>query len=408
MSSAALLAIGDELIAGRVREGNFPPLIAALGAHGWRVGAARLCADDAADIVDAIHDLCAHHSLLLTTGGLGPTEDDLTSAAVARALGVERRRDASAEAMIRAFFAAVGRTPSETNLRQADLPLGAVPLRNPCGTAPGFVLPCGSSQIVVLPGVPREVLAIAQTSLQDWLSAHKGASPVRISRTLSVAGLPEASLGEQLRDLMQRGGPVLIGSYPGAGEVRLHLEADASHADALESVAREVESRLGEHVVSRSGASLEAVVVQRLREQGAHLAVAESLTGGLVMARLISIPGASVCCRGGIVAYDDAMKVSLLGVDASLLQREGAVCEAVAVAMAEGLRLRLGTEFALATTGVAGPSADERGNPAGRVFVALATTSGTQARALSIPGSRLDVRERSASAALDLLRRALG
>jgi nicotinamide-nucleotide amidase len=302
----------------------------------------------------------------------------------------------------------VGRTPSEVNLRQADLPIGAVALRNPCGTAPGFVLPCGSSQIVVLPGVPREVLAIAETSLQDWLAAHEGTAPRRMSRTLSVAGLPEAALGEQLRDLMQRGGPVLIGSYPGAGEVRLHLEADAAHADALESVAREVESRLGAHVVSRSGASLEAVVVQRLREQGAHLAVAESLTGGLVMARLIAIPGASVCCRGGIVAYDDAMKASLLGVDANLLQREGAVCEAVAVAMAEGLRLRLGTEFALATTGVAGPGADERGNPAGRVFVALATASGTQARALSIPGSRLDVRERSASAALDLLRRALG
>lgn len=407
MSTAALLAIGDELVAGRVREGNFPPLIRALGAHGWRVAEARIVPDDKAALIATLHELSARHGLVLATGGLGPTEDDLTADAVAAAAGVTRERDVGAETMLRAFFAAAGQTPGAVNLRQADLPRGAVPLANPRGTAPAFALRLGRAHLLVLPGVPSEVIAIADTSLRVWLEAHPGPMSRRIQRTLTVAGLPEAALGEELRDLMQRTETVLIGSYPGAGEVRLHLEAAAEHAQELERVATLAATRLGEHLVSGNGESLEEVVLARLLKRGAKLAVAESLTGGLVLARLISLAGASRCCRGGVVAYDDAAKMAALGVDACLLESEGAVSEGVALAMAEGVRRAWSADFGLATTGVAGPGPDARGVPAGRAFVAVASAAGTRARNLALPGAREDVRQRAASAALDLLRRSL-
>ncbi len=407
MSTAALLAIGDELVAGRVREGNFPTLIRALDAQGWRVAEARVIPDDKPALVATLHELCRRHSLVIATGGLGPTEDDLTADAVAAAAQVPRARHPLAEAMVRAFFAAAGRTPGEVNLRQADLPVGATPLANPRGTAPAFVMSLGPAQLLVLPGVPGEVLAIADTSLRDWLLAHPGPVSRRISRTLTVAGIPEAALGEQIRDLMLRTGPVLVGSYPGAGEVRLHCEADAEHAEELERVSALAAARLGEHLVSAEGESLEAVVLARLSARAAKLGIAESLTGGLVLARLISQAGASRCCRGGIVAYDDAAKMAMLGVAPELLELEGAVSECVARAMAEGVRRAWGVDFGLATTGVAGPGPDARGVAAGRVFVAVAGPAGTQSRSLLIPGAREDVRQRAASAALDLLRRTL-
>ncbi len=405
MGVAALLAIGDELVSGRVREANVAPLSTALLRHGFSVSEVRLLPDDAAAISTALRALATECDVILVTGGLGPTEDDLTADAVAQAAGVVVQRDAGAEAMVRAYFAATGRQASEANLVQADLPMGATALRNPRGTAPGFVLRMQRADVLVLPGVPSEVLAMIDMVVDPWLAGHVARGAARLQRTLVVVGIPEAELGARLAQFMLREQRVLLGSYPAEGEIRLVLSADAVHASELDQVTETVAALLGADLVSATGEGLAPFVVRMACAQQMLLATAESLTGGLLAARLVAVPGASACFAGGVVAYSNSVKQALLGVPAALLEQHGAVSAAVAEAMARSALQSCVATHALSTTGVAGPDGGTAAHPVGTVFIALAAGADIHSRRLQIPGTRDQVRERACTAALDLLRR---
>ncbi|MSR74722.1 MAG: CinA family nicotinamide mononucleotide deamidase-related protein [Planctomycetes bacterium] len=405
MGVACFLAIGDELVSGRVRDANAAPVATALLRHGFAMREMRLLPDDKGTIVQVLRDLAPRCDLLVVSGGLGPTEDDLTAEAVAEAAGVALERNAEAEALVSQFFAAAGRTANAANLVQADLPCGARPFRNPQGTAPGFVLRVGRCDVLVLPGVPTELQSILQETLEPWFAQHPARGAARLQRTLVVAGIPEAEMGTRVAHFMERDRLVQIGSYPGTGEIRLVLSAPADSAAALDSTVAAVAQLLGADLVSTDGQDLAAQIVALASARGLRLATAESLTGGMLAARIVAVPGASACFAGGVVAYNDDIKAAVLGLAPALLQEHGAVSAACAEAMAAAALVRFAATHALATTGVAGPAGGTSESPVGTVFIALATAAGVCSRRLQIPGVRAQVRERACTAALDYLRR---
>jgi nicotinamide-nucleotide amidase len=413
VDSAEIIAVGTELLTPIRLDTNSLWLTGELADLGITVRAKHVVGDDRADLAAAVRQSLDRVDLVMTTGGLGPTHDDITREVVAEILERPLVEDAGVLEGIRERFARRRRPMPEINRRQAMVPVGGLVLANAHGTAPGLWLEANGRVIVLLPGPPRELQPMFSRHVRPKLADRS--APSRTSRrVVLVAGRAESQVAEAVEPLQarfrDRPDPVAMTILASPGRIELHLRATGADGSAreaaLEAAAAAVVEVLGAAVVSTDGQSLEAVVGQRLADRGWTIAVAESCTGGLVTGLLTDVPGSSAWVRGGVVAYANTVKVDQLGVDAGTLAAEGAVSEAVARAMAEGVRARLEADVGLAITGIAGPGGGTPDKPVGTVAIAL---SGPRevARTFHFGGDRQMVRQFSTAAALDMVRRAI-
>jgi nicotinamide-nucleotide amidase len=399
MTRVELITVGDELLSGLVLNSNVARVADAIGGIG--LGLSRVCdvSDDVEEIVEVLRASCARADLVLCSGGLGPTSDDLTRDALAVLAGVEMDRDADLEDIVRARYAEWNVAVPDVALRQADVPRGATPVPNPAGSAPGLRMTVGRTLIYALPGVPRELDAMLAGYIVPELAAGLD-GPRPVTATIRVALTGESTIATALEAVDLAALRVAYLALPGDVAVRL-----TGAADVVAAATTAVQHRLGPAAYSVDGTGLPEVVHGLLRERKASVAVAESLTGGMVAAALTDPAGASVSFRGGAIVYATEAKAEL-GVDADLLAERGPVDADVALALAARVRARLGATHGLATTGVAGP--DPVGeHPVGTVFVAVDSAAGAQVSRLSLPPRRDLVRALSVVHALDLLRRHL-
>lgn len=405
--AVALVLVGEELLDGRVRDAHgwfFAREIAALGGE---LRSAHVVGDRIEDIRRAMGDAAAPGvGVVLVSGGLGPTPDDLTREALAAHLGVELREDPTVVEGLQRRYAERGREMPGDNRRQALVPRGAEVLPNPRGTAPGLWLDHSGVSWVLLPGVPPELHGLWEDPLRERLR-DRVAGAWAASRKLRVTGVAESTLSERVREA--------LGEAPGVeplfcvAQFGIDILLRGPDAAAVERATTTLREALGRELYGEGGEELPAVVLQALREREEDLAVAESCTGGLLGEALTAVPGSSDVFAGGVISYSNRLKQELLGVPPGVLDEHGAVSEPVAVAMARGARERLGVSWALATTGVAGPGGGTPDKPVGTVWVAVAGPGGRrEARLLRLGGSRDMVRRWTVAGALELLRRELG
>lgn len=401
---AEIIAVGSELLGPDRSDTNSLWITDQLQLLGIELAAKAVVGDDPERLSAAFRQALTHAELVLATGGLGPTEDDVTREALARALERQLRFEPALWDEIVTRFQQWGRTASENNRRQAYVIEGAESLPNPHGTARGQWLSWNSRHIVLLPGPPRELKPMMLEHVVPRLRQLSGGKQ-RVRQVLRVFGLGESALDEQLAPIYRRHPEVLVTVLFSPLDLELHLSADDDRL--LEPMVREVLEQLGPTCYATGSTSLARVVVEGLLQSHRTLSLAESLTCGLTGSLLSEVAGASGCLKGGWMTYTDDMKRDCLGVPEGLLQQHGAVSEAVARAMAEGARQRAGSNFALALTGFAGPGGGTEEHPVGTCFVALASAQGTQVRRHRLVGDREMVRLRAAQSALDMVRREL-
>lgn len=406
-----LLTIGTELLLGFTVDTNGAWLGRTLSAEGLRVVHRASVGDDAHAIAQAVRDALARTGAVLCTGGLGPTRDDLSKRAVAGVFGVPLEFHAAIWDDLVARFDRLGRRISETNRVQAEVPRGATVLPNRWGTAPGLWLEGEPGLVIMLPGVPREMMALVKHEVLPRLRERAGGAVVR-SRTVRTTLIPESTLAERIGEVEGEIAPLTLAYLPGTDGVDLRLTAwqlPPAEADArLAAAAAELARRAGDHAYGRDDDDLAALVLERAAARGWSVGAAESCTGGLLGGRLTAIPGSSRTFRGAVVAYDNAVKTTALGVDAGLIAEHGAVSEAVARAMARGARLALGVDAAAAVTGIAGPGGGTPEKPVGTVWLAACAGDREVAHRAVFPGNRAEIRARAAQGALYWLWRVLG
>ncbi|MGH9086389.1 MAG: competence/damage-inducible protein A [Acidimicrobiales bacterium] len=404
-----VVAVGTELLLGQIVDTNSSWIGEQLALRGIEHLRQTKVGDNRERIVDVLRDALDRADAVIVCGGLGPTQDDITREAIADLMGVElERRDELAHA-IRDLFARRGRTMPENNLRQADVPAGATPIEQRTGTAPGLVCPVGDGVVYAVPGVPHEMREMLERTVLPDLERRAGVRQIFASRTLRTWGESESRVAELLAPRIDAldvaGNPTLAFLASGIEGIKIRLTARAEDAPAAEALLdaeeAEVRSVLGELVFSGRDEPMEAVVGRLLVDHGLTLAVAESLTGGLVASRIVAVAGSSGWFRGGVVAYASEVKHDVLGVP------EGPVVSAAAAeAMADGVRRRLGADVGLATTGVAGPT-EQEGQPPGTVWLGLAIGDEVDAVQVRLPGDRDRIRQMAVISLMDRLRRRL-
>jgi nicotinamide-nucleotide amidase len=410
-----IITIGDELLLGFTTDTNAAYLARELAAHGVEVVQRATVGDDADAIAAAVRDALERTGAVITTGGLGPTADDLTKPAIAALFGRPLEMREEIVAMIEERFRLYGfkgRMPV-SNRQQALVPEGARVLENRHGSAPGIWIEDDRRRwVAMLPGVPREMRGMTLDVIIPELQARMGGvREVVRSRTLRCMGISESHLADLLGDRARtvRGLPVAY--LPSIAGIDLRLTTRGmSSADAaalLDAAIDELRPIIGEHAYGEDEADLAQVVLERSRQRGFRIAVAESCTGGMLGARLTAIPGSSDVFVGGVIAYDDDVKTSLLGVDPATIRGHGAVSEATAREMAAGVRARLGTQVGIAVTGIAGPNGGTPEKPVGLVWVAGDVDGQVRASQRVYPGNREEIRQRASQGALDLVRRML-
>ncbi len=412
-AAAEVLCIGTELLLGNITNGNARWLAEQLAALGIPHFRQAVVGDNRERVIQAVRQAAARSRVLIITGGLGPTPDDLTTEAIASAFGVRLVEHPQVWAEIQARASARGRVCSPSNRRQALLPEGAALLPNPTGTAPGIIwTPVTGFTVLTFPGVPSEMQAMWQATAAPWLRQAGLARGVFVSRQLRFWGISESALAEQVADLLELQNPT-VAPYASPGEVKLRITARADSVQAAEALVSPVEAELrrrgGAHVYGVDGQSLAEVVLEQLRQRGETLAVAESCTGGGIGAALAAVPGASEVFLGGVIAYANAVKQGLLGVAADLLVSHGAVSDPVAIAMAEGARRCSGADWAIAVTGIAGPGGGSAEKPVGLVHIAVAGPDGAGSSGVRFGSGRgrFWIQQLTAGEALDRLRRRL-
>lgn len=413
LGAAEILCVGTELLLGNILNGNARWLAEQLATLGVPHHRQTVVGDNRQRLIQAVQEASGRCRLLITTGGLGPTPDDLTTEAIAAAFETPLEEHPDAWADIQAKLAQRGRTPSPTVRRQALIPRGASLLPNPTGTAPGVIwTPRPGFTVMTFPGVPSEMQAMWHQSAAPWLRQTGLPVGVFASRMLRFWGVAESTLAEQVGDLLELTNPT-VAPYAGAGEVKLRLTARADDVAAacalLAPVEAELRARTGPLCYGADDDSLASVVLEALRQRGQTLAVAESCTGGGLGAALAAVPGASDVFLGGVIAYANSVKQALLGVPAELLERCGAVSDPVACAMAAGVRRSTGSHWALAVTGIAGPGGGSDAKPVGLVHIALSGPDGTQSGPIRFGSSRGRswIQTLTAGEALNRLRRQL-
>ena len=404
-----IIAIGTELLLGQIVDTNSAWMGEHLALAGIDSHFQTKVGDNLARIVSCIRLGLERSDAVICCGGLGPTQDDITREAIAEVMGVKLIRYAEVADRIRALFAARGRTMADNNLRQADVPEGASVIAQMPGTAPGLVCPVKDKVVYAVPGVPHEMRDMLNGTVLPDLQRRAGLSAVIRSRVLRTWGQSESGLAEMLAGRIDAldalGNPTLAFQASGIEGIKVRITAKAGTAKEAEAILADEEARvraiLGDLIFGVDNQTMESVVIDMLRDRGLSLGIAESLTGGLMGARLTSVPGASDVFHGGIVSYASEVKFSLLGVPQGPV-----VTEQAARAMAEGARLVLNADVALATTGVAGP-AEQEGQPAGTVFLGLAMADTSEAVQVKLPGDRQRIRQYAVISAFDLLRKQL-
>ena len=412
--TAETIAVGSELLLGGRLDTNSLFIADRLAACGVELRYKTTVGDDLSDMVSALKTALRRVRVVILTGGLGPTIDDLTREAVAQATGHRlSRRKAALDAMI-ARLAEWGRTPTTSQFRQAMIPARAEILSNPVGTAPGFSLVWKGSFLAALPGVPREMEPMVRDGvlpqLQAWMRTQKriSATPM-IRRVLHTSGVPESVVDQALVGLVPKGCTIQLGIYASPMEVMVSLTgpAGAEGVGTIEQLLKEARTRLGDIVYGEEDETMESVVGRLLNEQKLTLAVAESCTGGLIGHRLTQVPGSSAYVDRVAVTYSNRAKVEMVGVPSGVIERHGAVSADVAAAMARGIRERSGASVGVSVTGIAGPGGATESKPVGLVYVGL---DGGPGEAMTKEfrfhgGDRAVIKQRSSQAALDLLRR---
>ncbi len=408
-----IIGVGTELLLGQIVNTNAAWIGQRLADVGWDCLRHTVVGDNEGRIADTVREALGRADAVILTGGLGPTQDDVTREALAAVAGVPLVRQPELEQWLRDRFARMGvRRMAEMNLRQADVPEGARTIDNPRGTAPGLILELDGKPVYAVPGVPREMEGMLEQVVLPDLAARAGEGRAIVSRTLRTAGVGESRLAERLTPLWEEAGAgeVTLAYLASPGEVRVRLTAvGATREQALAEIApveARIRQELREIVYGSDDETLEAVVGRLLRERGRTLATAESLTGGLLGGRITGISGSSDYYLGGVATYATDAKAAQLGVDPALLETDGPVSEPVAAAMAAGVRSTFGADYGLAVTGVAGPT-EQAGRRVGTLCLGVADTNGTVTDTLTAPGDRTQVRLWTCAVALDLLRRRL-
>jgi nicotinamide-nucleotide amidase len=409
MASVEIVTIGTEILLGQLVDTNSAHVARVLADHGVDVYAKHSVGDNTDRLTVMLSDALERADGVVTTGGLGPTVDDLTKDAVARAVGKKLVLHEPSLRAIEERFRSFGRVMTENNRRQAYLPEGCVVLDNPHGTAPGFVALRDDGRFVAcMPGVPREMKPMLVERLVPWLVQRFGLREAIYTKTLHTVGIGESDLDRRIEDLFRtlENPKIAVLAHGFRVDVKVMAKADSrERADAMIApVAAELRARIGSGYYGDDETTLAGAIVARLAERGLMLATAESCTGGAIADAIVEVAGASAAFRGAVVAYANEVKIDLLNVPERTLESAGAVSEETAVAMARGARARLGADVVLATTGVAGPSGGTQEKPVGLVWFALAFEDGEiETRKLTFPGNRADIRERATVAALGLL-----
>ncbi len=406
--NAEIIAVGSELLTPQRQDTNSLYLTDQLNALGVEVVAKLIVGDDRVRLAEAVRAALARSEILILTGGLGPTEDDVTRDAVAQALGREQVfHQEICDAIEQRFRRRLRGPMPEINRRQAYVLTGAEVLSNPNGTAPGQWIAAGGRAIMLLPGPPNEMKPMFTAECLPRLERVLPPQVIR-TRVFRIANMPESAVDQRIAPVYTRYANPVTTILAAAGDIQVHLRARSATAEEAErllaEVAPQIESILGDRIYSRNGDPLEAVLGQKLRERGETVSVAESCTGGMLAERITSVPGSSDYFLGGFLVYTDRMKTELLGVSADLLRERTAVSEEVAREMARGARERTGSTWALSVTGVAGPSGGTEAAPVGTVIIGLAGPDGGATRSAIFPGDRERVRTLATQAALDRLR----
>jgi nicotinamide-nucleotide amidase len=403
-----VISIGSEITSGQNLDTNSQWLSQRLAEIGIPVGWHTTVADDLADNTAAFRIAAGRAGLVLITGGLGPTQDDLTRQALAEAAGVELVFHEKSFEHIKQMFARRSRTMPESNRVQALFPAGAEPIPNARGTAPGIWMRLGGAVVAAMPGVPSEMYAMYETQVKLRLLQLNLGGGVLVQRKLNAFGAGESALEQKLLDLTRRGHVPEVGITVSDATISLRILARAANlAEAQAQIApveQTIRERLGDLVFGAGEEDLQDVVVRLLGEKRRTLATAEGVTAGGVAERLGRVPGASTWFRGGLVAYDNRVKTEMLAVPQALLDEHGAVSAAVAEAMAVGCRVRFGTDLAVSTVGIAGPGGGTEEKPLGLVYAALAWADGVKSASMSWTGTRAEVQSRTAKMALNLAR----
>jgi len=405
-----LVTIGTELLLGQIVDSNGAEIGRLLAERGVRVCRRTSVADDAESIRTAVSEALGRTGAVITTGGLGPTNDDRTKVVVAELFGAPLRFDPAIWESLVARFAKLGRSVASTNRCQAEVPLGATVLPNRWGTAPGLWLEGEPGLVVLLPGVPREMRELMRFEVLPRLAPRAGGIVI-LSRTVRTTGVAESRLAELIGLVEGELAPLTLAYLPSVVGVDLRVTAwrlsESEAGERLDRAERRLRELAADWVYGSGDVDLAAVVLEEARKYRWHLAVAESCTGGLLGGRLTAVQGSSDVFVGGVIAYDNEVKVHHLGVSRDLLANEGAVSEAACRAMVEGLIGRFGVEVGVAVTGVAGPAGGSAEKPVGTVWIGWDLVGRTGAIRLVLPGDRQEIRARAAQAALFALLRAM-
>jgi nicotinamide-nucleotide amidase len=408
---ACIIAVGSEMLTPFKTDTNSLNITERLNSFGYDVRLKAIVGDDVEELAGLLATVLAWADLVMITGGLGPTEDDITRDAVAKVVGVEMNVDEQIVEQLRERFAKRGIKMTDNNRRQAMVPRGARVLENPNGSAPGLWITHGQTDLILLPGPPREMAPMLDAFVREHLAPRAGARCL-VRRTLKITGRPESEVDSVAQPVytpwLKLPVPISTTILASLGQIELHLTASArtagEAADALDNAVSQLRDALGASVYSVDGSALEAVVGELLFERGLTIAVAESCSGGLLASRLTDVPGSSRYFQRGVVCYSNEAKTELLDVPDALLREHGAVSEPVARAMAEGIAARAKTNVGVGITGIAGPGGGTPEKPVGTVVIAVTVNGDTTVRTLKLFGGREMIKFQSAQAAMNMLR----
>lgn len=398
-----ILTIGTELLLGFTVDTNSAEIAQLLAPAGVRVTRRTATGDNAALIRTAVAEALQRTGVVITTGGLGPTRDDITKKAIADFFELPLEFDEQVWRELMERYTRYGRKLGESNRSQAEVPRGATVLPNQRGTAPGLWIEGAQGLVIMLPGVPIEMRLLMSREVVPRL-AGRGSGPAIQSRTIRTTGIAESSLGALLGEREPSIAPITLAYLPGLEGVDLRLTAwdlpPAEAADRLARAAEQITRAAGRFVYGEGEVDLAGEVIRSALRRGQRIAVAESCTGGMLGSRITAVPGSSAVFEGGIIAYSDRVKTGFLGVEPGLIQAHGAVSEAVCAAMVREVAARFKTDLAMAITGIAGPTGATAGKPVGLVWFASLVNGDVQVQSYVFPGTRDEIRARAAQAAL--------
>lgn len=405
-----IISIGTELLLGQIVNTNARDISRMLSELGMGVYYTTVVGDNPERLIEALEIASRRADGIITTGGLGPTKDDLSKETIAKFCGLKCVPDAESRRRIEERFAKQNRYMAESNLKQADMPQGCIILKNDCGTAPGAIIESDKGTIIMLPGPPHEMRAMLNSGVRPYL--EKKADSVISSKTLKVFGLGESAAEERVRELIENQQTPTIAPYAKTGEMEFRLTAKAKNEEAALEMIKPLEDKLydiiGEYIYgSGEEMTLQQRVVELLIKQNKTVTFAESCTGGLLSKKITDVSGASECFNCGFVTYSNERKEKLLGVKRETLEKYGAVSWQTAYEMCEGAKIRGGADIGIGITGIAGPGGGTEEKPVGLVYIGICTDEIHATCELHLAGDRDTVRERTSLYALDLVRRSL-